>query len=217
MTRTSLFEISKFTCIHRIPLRLDTLQFDDTLPDSPLRSYFTAEKFSAILAQINADINPHLQKARNQIRWQLYRTVLLILGIIIANVFLGIGVTLILKDKLTNKIPLIVGLVLFTISLAILVGCMSRRPASTVSELLKKVVDDVNLKLEVLNKETFQSSKMAWSLVGDFDCIKTRQSTAISPSTYIPIWVKKSPDDPEEGLGYSLVTLGESEMDTEDL
>jgi hypothetical protein len=216
MARPSLFDISKFSCIHRIPFKLDTLQFEDTLPDGSLRSYFTAEKFSAILYQINADIKPHLQKARNQIQWQLTKTILLILGIIIVNVFIGIGVTLVLKDKLTNKIPLIIGLVVFTLCLAILVGCMSRRPASTVSELLKKVVDDVNLKLEVLNKETFQSSKMAWSLVGDFDCIKTRQSTPISPSTYIPIWIKKSSDDPEEGLGYSLVTLGESEMETDE-
>ena len=216
MGKTSLFEISRFTCIHRIPFKLDTLQFDDSIPDGPLGTYFTPEKFSAILSQINTDIKPSLEKARSQLRWSLYQTIFMILGIILVNLFIGIGATLILKDKLNDKIPFIIGLLIFTLLLAILVGCMSRKPSNTVSELLKKVIDDVNLKLEVLNKETFQSSRMAWSLVGDFECIKKRQSTPLSPTTYIPIWVKKSADDPEEGLGYSLVTLGESEMENED-
>ena len=193
MRKPSIFQIANYQCLHRIPLNTQTCAFDATF----VSELGPPPRYAQIISNLNASVQPRLLKALEYKKWSRYRLIALIVVLVVVNILAGI----LLAITMNNRVPTSVfagSLILFSIIVGLVAGISAKKSPPAMSVILKQVVEDVNMQLDTLNRESIQSDQLAWSLVGEFEDIGKRmqesnKSNELSTEvkTYILIWIKR--------------------------
>lgn len=211
MRRKSLFDISNYTILYRIPFSLDSCSFDERYPPA-LTPFLPHSEFKGIIGPLNEAVRPRLLKAREELKWYARRIIITVFVIVIVNLLAGLLLAFAMKDKLPY-LAFAIALVVFSVFVGIIAGISAKKAPPALSMTLKQVTEEINDKLDKLNLCLLPNSRVAWSLVGDFECMRSRKSfkNSVSPMTYIPIWVKKVDSaaalDAENGMGHSMIII----------